>query len=211
MRNYELSDTYKILYDHIIHELLSIVCRADMGVCVRDREIPYIIGELFEKNKRLALNNMSGTRLDRHKLASCICGAIVEAKPLMSFKNRRIRHNVNEIIALYAGLNVLKFYMIYSSIHNLDLSLKLQKYIVEYLKDNFKIIFPTSNENICDTQDYQTNLLNSLFWTHHRCDKTNIECFYFDIWAYSKIFYHLEVYNKDYFNQCLQRCTLINQ
>ena len=64
--------------------------------------------------------------------------------------------------------------------------------------------FPDYNENICDEQKYEANLLNSLYWTHQKCHITSSECFCYDIWAYLKIYYHLELYNKTRFEAFLQ-------
>ena len=72
---------------------------------------------------------------------------------------------------------------------------------LEYLKENFEMSFPSLNQNVCDTQTYQKNLQNALYWTHSVCGPIRRECFRYDIWAYSKIFYHLELYNKEHFQR----------
>ncbi len=95
MKNYKLSDTYKILYDYIIGDLLSQIFEKDHRYCIRNKEIPFLIGEKFEAYKNNALKYMPGTRLDKHKLASCICGAIIEVKPLAGFNGIEISKNTN--------------------------------------------------------------------------------------------------------------------
>lgn len=75
MKSYQPSDTYKLLFNHIIGELLEQICSQSQNYCVQNDKIPFLIGEKFEEYKSRALKNMSGKRLDRHKLASCICGA----------------------------------------------------------------------------------------------------------------------------------------
>ncbi len=209
MKNYELSDTYKFLYDYILGHLISQVCR-NTNFCVRNKRIPYIIGQKFERFRQSSLKNMSGKRLDRHKLASCICGAVIEAKPLVGFNHKKIPGNTNEVLALYAGLTVIKYYMVYDATNKLNTSDNIRKNISNNLLEIFKINFPSADENICDTQDYQTNLINSLYWTHYKCDRVQIECFHFDVWAYSKIFYHLELYNKENFRRCFDTCNQTN-
>ena len=203
MTNYRPSETYKRLYDYIIEDLLIQICNSDMGYCVRfdahSEPIPYIIGEKFEDYKNKALNNMSGERLDRHKLASCICGAVIEAKPLDNVKGRKIKKNANEILALAVGLNVIKFFMIYDLLKD-----KEDSYYREartYLKEHFDMQFPSLNDNICDTQEYRKNMGNALFWSHHICEMLKKECFHFDIWAYAKLFYHLELYNRPFISE----------
>ena len=147
---------------------------------------------------------MTKDRLDRHKLASCICGAIVDSKPLVGFNGAKIPKNANEVLALYVGLTVIKFYMMYSSIFSLNLTTDSKSRMLKYLRENFNMNFPDFNENICDEQEYKKNLINSLYWTHHNCSIINSECFCYDIWAYSKIYYHLELYNKPYFDSFLE-------
>lgn len=108
MTNQNLSSTYKFLYDFIINDLLSQICKV-IRFCVRSENIPFIIGENFEKYRECAIKKMSKDRLDRHKLASCICGAIIESKPLVGFNGAIIAKNANEALALYVGLSVIKF------------------------------------------------------------------------------------------------------
>lgn len=42
---------------------------------------------------------------------------------------------------------------------------------------------------------------NALFWSHHMCEMLKKECFHFDIWAYAKLFYHLELYNRPFISE----------
>lgn len=204
MKNYIISDTYKDLYDYVIGRLLSEICQSNKNICVRSQEIPYIIGEKFDEYKIKTTKNMIGTRLDRHKLASCICGAIIEAKPLVGFNGANIRKNANEIFALYVGLYVIKYFMIYADVENQCIPNELKETFVEYLRENFDMKFPDFKEKICDEQDYLDNLVNSLYWSHQECKISNSECFRYDIWAYSKIYYHLEIYNRNSFENVLQ-------
>ena len=187
------SDTYRRIYDEIIGDLISQILSNKKNYCVRDRHTPYEIGEKFEEYKTRARGNMSGDRLDRHKLSSCVCGAIVKAKPLIG---NNIAPNANEILGLQAGLSVLKDYMTYDFLRKLNISNKELENARKYLRENFSIVFPDIDENICDIQIYQKNLTNSLVWSHHKCKYKQAECFHYDIWAYSTIFYHLEIYNK---------------
>ena len=76
--------------------------------------------------------------------------------------------------------------------------------VLKQLKENFKMKFPSIDENICDTRNYKDNLYNSLFWSHHKCEITQKECFHYDIWAYAKVFYHLELYNIQNLNEAYQ-------
>ena len=201
MNRYNPSTTYKYLYDYIIGDLLSQICCSGSRFCVKNENIPYIIGQKFDQYRDRALKNMSGTRLDRHKLASCICGAIIEAQPLEGYQGAKIAKNANEMLALFVGINVIKFYMMYDLLHDLDTLAVDRHKALEYLKENFEMSFPSLNQNVCDTQTYQKNLQNALYWTHSVCGPIRRECFRYDIWAYSKIFYHLELYNKEHFQR----------
>lgn len=147
---------------------------------------------------------MSKDRLDRHKLASCICGAVIDAKPLIGYNGAKIPKNSNEALALYVGLSVIKFYMMHSFICELDLTQKTEEKTLKYLREKYNMRLPGSDEQICDEQAYQTNLINSLYWTHRHCKITNQKCFSYDTWAYSKIFYHIELYNRPYFEKFIQ-------
>lgn len=212
MSNEIPSDTYRLLYYQVIDELLAMICNQNQAYCVKYKIgqdiMPIAIWKKFETYKEIASQKMSGHRLDRHKLASCICAAIIEVKPLEGFNGAAIQKNANEIFALYVGLNVIKFYMMYDLTK--EMSSQKRNAVIRYLKEKFEIKFPTLNENICDTQEYRKNLFNALYWSHHYCDIKANECFHYDIWAYSKIFYHLELYNEEHLKNAYNtyKCSL---
>ena len=189
MENDHLTDTYKLLYEYIMVDLLAGVCNAKSKYCVRSHGVPYELGKTYETYINRAKAKLDKKRLDRHKLASCFCGAIIETKPLTGYQNAVIPKIANEYVALYAGMAVVKFYMIN------DLA---DKEAYPYLKDHFEIKLPPSDQNVCDTQEYVKNLGNALYWSNSECNQTRTECFSFDIWAYATIFYHLELYNKPF-------------
>lgn len=203
MKSNKVSDTYKLLYHEIIEELFWQICNANINYCIKskveDKEIPIAISDKFEEYKDKAVRNMSGKgRLDRHKLASCICGALIEISPLVGFQGAVIKKSANELLALHVGLNVIKAYMIYDFLSKLSVSQEEKKKTHRYLQENFDLQFPG---NICDTQKYDVNLVNALYWSHFKCYYKKDECFGYDIWAYSKIFYHLELFNQEYLKQ----------
>lgn len=196
------SRTYKLLYYDIIEELFYHICSSNINYCVQckiEGDKPAIaIWKKFEAYKAKALENMAGSRLDRHKLASCICGAIIEAKPLTGFGGATILKNANDIFALYVGLTVLKYYMTNNLTKHLkDTDPGLQIKANRYLRDTYSMKLPSMAENICDTQGYEKNLSYALYRTHEKCPSIGRECFHYDIWAYAKIFYHLEMYNRE--------------
>lgn len=204
------SDTYKILYNHIISQILFQICNGNKKYCVRYKInndiLPFAIWKKFNEYEDKALLKMQGTRLDRHKLASCLCGAIIEIKPLAPFNNAKIPKNANEILALHIGLNVIKAFMIYDVISNLSLKPEEFYKLYDYMKAKFEMKLPDLDQKICDTQNYEKNIVNALYWSHEICNITKKECFRYDIWGYSKIFYHLELFNKPHFDKCYRKC-----
>lgn len=206
MKNTQPSDTYKKLYNYIIADLLLQICIKNHNYCVKyyiGKDIlPIAIWKKFEEYECQASNKMSGSRLDRHKLASCICGAIIETRPLSGLNGFKIPKDANEILALYAGLGVIKAFMMDEVLEKISTDIKDEVRL--YLKNNYELHFPSIDDNICDTQEYQKNLINALLWSHFNCTDSNKECYRYDIWAYSKIFYHLEMHNKSIFDKFLQ-------
>lgn len=199
------SDTYKKLYYEIIDELFAQICQSNINYCIKDKEndmpMPIAIWNKYEEYKANALKNMSGARLDRHKLAFCMCGAIIEIKPLCGFNGAVIVKRANELLALYVGLNMIKAYMIYDFCNKLNIQLQEKQQVNHYIKEHFDMQFP---QNICDTQKYKDNFANALYWSHQNCSYKRAECFNYDIWAYAKLFYHLELYNFCYLEQAYQ-------
>lgn len=199
------SDTYKLLYRNIVEDLLLQICDAQNNHCC----VKYWIGEdvfhialwkKYEEYRNRALKNMSSARLDRHKLASCICGAIVEVKPLTGLGGASIAKNANEMLGLYAGLGVLKYYMVYDLLGGQG-DATVEEDAKRYLMDHYEVKFPG---NIRDLNTYQDNMFNALYWSHCSCNYKQGECFCYDIWAYAKIFYHLELYNQEYLKNTYQ-------
>lgn len=196
LENQPLSKTYMCLYNGIIGELLSEITRRNERYAISDRTVKFKIGRKIDEYEKTAKEKMSSERLDRHKLASCICGSIIEIKPLVrSKKDIPIKKRANEELALCVGSEVIKFFMIKDLLNKANLSEKEEYVARMYLKDHYEMQFPT--HNVRDRIEYKESLLNSLLWSHFECNTYKKECFPFDIWAYSIIFYHLEVYNQE--------------
>ncbi len=197
MKNNKPSDTYKRLYHDIIEEIICVICNSNINYTVPyeiDGDVlPIALWKKFEEYKEKALENMAGARLDRHKLASCICGAVLELKPLIGYNGAQILRDANEKLALFVGLGVIKSYMMYDLAKDKD-QLSEFKYFKNDLKKLFEIKFP---DPVCDTQEYRKNLTNALYRTRKKCDIVGRSCLHYDIWIYAKIFYHLELHNKN--------------
>lgn len=189
------SNTYKILFNDIIAEFLSQIFKKFPQYCLRSRSIPYELERKYEEYKSKAAKYMTHSKLDRHKLASCICGAIIEIQPISCLSNTKVPVGVNEILALYVALGIIKYFMMFDVLTGIPTYAARQRCKI-YLKNNFELKLPSIDENICDTQEYSQNLTNALLWTHNYCEQINDTCFHYDIWAYSKIFYHIESQNK---------------
>lgn len=206
MKNDQLSDTYKKLYNLVISDILFQICSSSDMYCVKytvDGDIlPIAIWKKFQQYEETASTNMSGTRLDRHKLASCICGAIIQVRPIVGCDGTEIPKKVNELLALSIGLNVIKAFMMFELLDSLPLEHNTD--VKKYLKTKFNMQLPSVEENICDIQEYRKNIVNALYRSHRKCNITQNECFRYDIWAYAKIFYHLEIYNQEHLRKCYQ-------
>ena len=163
MKSRQPSGTYKKLYNNIIADLIFQICNAnhDLGArtIIRGDILPVALWKKIETYEAVALENMSGKRLDRHKLASCICGAIIEIKPIVNLKRNDIRKNVNEILALYTALNVIKAFMIYDLIG--EKTDRGSDELRQHLRSSFDMKLPSMDENICDTQDYRKNIIGA--------------------------------------------------
>lgn len=211
MKDNHPSDTFIKLYNDIIVELLSQVCNK-LDYCIEPQIngnfLPTAMWKVYQKYETEALNNMSSDRLDRHKLASCICGTIIKLRPVVSINETSGYKSVNEYVALYVALSVIKAFMMEDVVRENEKSIitpEIKNEIKTYIKNNFSMSLPPLDKNIRDAQSYEKNMINALYWCHRICPtiKTK-ECFQYDIWAYSKIFYHLEIYNKPFLEKCWQ-------
>lgn len=207
MINTKPSMPFRNMYRNTVDELIHEACSASLNYSVKPQingKSTYItIWEEYEKYRNQMLQNVKSKRLDRHKIASCLCGAVLEVQPLTECKNKKIKKNANEILALHSGIAVIKYFMIYEYINKLSLSNDEKIKMRDYLKENFFIQFPHSKENICDIQEYSKNIVNALFWSRFTCELLNKQCFKYEPWAYATIFYHIEAYNKQSFLKVL--------
>lgn len=208
MNETQPSDTFVKLYNYIIVDLLVQICNSNPNYCVKEKinneNLPNALWKIYKKYETETSENMLGSRLDRHKLASCICGAITELQPIVGLNHVKNSQSVNELLALHTALNVIKCFMMEEIFENSNDPIEIKNEINVYLKKNFELRLPHLEDNICDSQEYQKNIINALFWCHRTCHTFSRKCFRYDIWAYSKIFYHLELYNKPLFYKCIQ-------
>lgn len=204
MKSYQPSETYRRLHCDIIEELAEQICTQCENYYMRyitgSEKTAIVMEKKFDEYKKRTSLNLSSNRLDRHKLASCICGTIIEVRPLEGRKGTETKKAANEMLALYSALSVVKIYMIDDLAKKLGIPQEENGGAVSYMYENFEMLLPPLEENIRDVQNYERNLLNALYWSHSECKRFKTECFQYDVWAYAKIFYHLERYNKKYFD-----------
>lgn len=200
MDNYIQSSTFNKLFKEILADYLDHIFTRFPNYCI-DRTMKYNLYKKFDDNRKIAISHMDSPKLDRHKLASCMCGAIIEVQPIRLLSNRQFcPPRANEMFGLFSGLGIVKDFMIYDVLDNIS-SFKERQSIKLYLKDNFHVLLPTLDDKICDTQEYAENLYNSLLWTHSQCNYKASECYHYDIWSYATIFYHIESLNRDRLNE----------
>lgn len=198
------SKTFIYLYNEIIGETLHEITSKINQYTVRNKTVKFELARKVAEHEKKAKKKMLSERLDRHKLASCICASIIEIKPLVrSERDIPITERANEELALFVGTEVIKLFMIKDLLEEEKLSAEEEDEARMYLKDYFEMHFPS--RNVRDMIEYKESLLNSLLWSHFECSTYKKECFPFDVWAYSIIFYHLEVYNQEALKQVFEK------
>ena len=201
MNDIQICARYKTIYDHIIGELLEEVKIKgyDIKGEVEELRIP-ICRKIWDYEKKTKDKMKHGSKeedkvLDRHKLVACLCAAIIEARPIKA----NIRY-VNEMLATTVSLGYLRYKMIILMIDEKRCPSEKEDKMREYLRDNYILGYP---DNLSDEEDYRLNMYHDLTETYEQCrykEKSEPElenvCYHFDIFAYAKIFYHLERENR---------------
>lgn len=191
-KGYEVKKTaYKELADKTYHY----ICIAKKEMRGRKRDDEDILKE---------------TMLDRHKLAACLCAAIIEVKPLIKAngKSTGIDYKYcNETFAVLVCMEVLKKAMVYEmaeEIKDTQAALKFK----EKLYRDYRMQYPDYRYG--DKTDYLKNMCYDMGNTHELCEHKDGECYHFDIFAYAKIFYHLEKHNRDIICDMFQEYFIVS-
>lgn len=203
------SNTYKKIFQDILGSYLMRIFKEFPDYCLKSRQAPYDIGRKYDEYKNMADKCLQSSKLDRHKLASCACGAIIAIQPIRYLSKDSTVKGANEALALYVGLAVMRRFMMYDFVEKLPTWDERQK-VRSYLQSHFEVSLPELKDNIRDIQEYERNLCNALYWTYQKYDVQNPDPFQYDIWAYATIFYHLETYNKPKFDQVYKECCESN-
>lgn len=130
---------------------------------------------------KLATNEETDIRLDRHKVAACIAGAILSASPIEGPNIRqgssyKVSYFANETLALFAALGIVKSFIRSDKENVIELDLKTKEV---FLKRGFCFPKPTRD-------DYLHWLLFMLQ------ESTNIG---FNVLSFSNILYLLEIHS----------------
>jgi len=136
--------------------------------------------------------NVAGGTIDRHKQASCLCGAVFLSNIIVNTSGKK--HNANEILSMSMGLNLLKMYMIKDKF-GIWGDAEKKKICIE----GFSFTLPGIDQNTHDKKDYRENISITMRKSHHCIYDRKKICEKFDVWAYSKIFFHLDNYNIERF------------
>lgn len=195
MAQNSLSTTYKKLFHSIVASHIALILKNFPAYCLKSPQVPYDIGRKYEEYKSMADKCIKSPKLDRHKLASCVCGAIIAIQPIRHKYDNSIVNGANETFALYTGLAVMKQFMMYDILDK-QLTFAERQNVRNYLPSHFDILWPTLDDNICDVPEYEQNLRNALYWASKQYGIPHKEPFQYDVLAYATIFFHLELYNK---------------
>lgn len=204
-------DNHTFLWNNVIRQILYCISESGLNYCINDPQnvrhsINNEIDEYVKMTKMSMCKNeedINNIHIDRHKFASCVCGAIIKVRPIGKVGKQWVR-NTNEIVALHAGIIILQRNMIYDFINTLNISEEDKVPLTQFLNKNFKMRFPSTLENICEKQNYDEGLCSDLSRTYHYCDCKKGICFHYDVFAYSKIFYHIEMKNREQLNDLYQ-------
>ena len=143
--------------------------------------------------ERIFEKDIDETLLDRHKIASCICGAFLECPILdkTDLMNEIINNQtkvevyfyyVNEMVALYASTSYLSFFMVSENEDNIEL--------IKAIVRNFPMKVPTtrSKRGFWNSVVFNLSQIN---------DDEQIGIEHYDIYSYAMFFYWLEKYFLD--------------
>ncbi|MFG6393875.1 MAG: hypothetical protein K1W24_06780 [Lachnospiraceae bacterium] len=165
----------------------SLIKTNDLSKC--KKEIFNQYNELKQQYKDVIFGKGSERLLDRHKVASSICGAFLripvfnKTELIETLKRTRepveaYFYYVNELIAFYAGYKYLSFYMMYGRDY------KEKKIIIE----DFPVIPPTIRNST------HGGLSSILFNLSQIKDKRQIGIEKYDRYSYAMFFFMLENY-----------------
>ena len=204
-------DNHAYLWSDVIRKVLYCISEKGPNYRINDphnmrHSICNEIDEYVKMTKKAMCKegeDVNKINIDRHKFASCVCGAIIKARPIGKEGKQWVR-NANELVALQVSMLILQRNMIYDFIGTLNISDEDKVSMKQFLIDNFQMKFPSILENICEKQDYASGLCADLSRTYNDCEYKKGRCCHFDVFAYSRVFYYIEMYNRKRFNDVYQ-------
>jgi len=158
----------------------------NLELCKQNIYKQYII--LNNAYKENIFDQSEGSLLDRHKVASCICGAFLKvsvfnkAEMIKEIKKSHLKvfsyfYYVNEFVALYAANKFLSFFMVMDYKDDLE----KKRVIIEH--------FPKMPETTRCKTGFWTNVLFNLSQIK---DEQQIGLAHYDLYSYAMFFYMLE-------------------
>lgn len=145
---------------------------------------------LRNQMKHTVFKNVYPKVMDRHRIAACMCGAMLKnevfdtSKMVEHMKKTGVSFEAgfqyaNEVISLYSGYKVLSFFMMNDFKDNCD------------LREKIRVDFPV----FPDTRQVKTEFMNVLCFNLHQIkDARQIGINHYDPYAYAVIYFWLEEY-----------------
>lgn len=184
---YKIFDNEIVPFIRQIEDNNSLIKANDLNKC--KVEIYNKYNHIKQQYKNVIFGKNTQRLLDRHKIASSICGAFLcipvfnKTELMKNLKKTRVPveayfYYVNELVAFYAGYKYLSFYMIYGR----------SSKEIEVIIENFPIIPPTIKNNA------HGSLSSILFNLSQIKDKEQIGIEKYDKYSYAMFFFMLENY-----------------
>lgn len=172
-----------------INDNNSMIELKDLTKCKADIYDEYIALYSIYKNQIFGRDKDTGL-LDRHKVASCVCGAFLKVSVFNKTKlieyitNEKEKvevyfYYVNELVALFAAAKFLSFYMMTDN--------KGQIEVVRNIYENFPIMPPITKNK----RGYWSSVLFNLSQIK---DDNQIGLEHYDMYSYAMFFFLLEIY-----------------
>lgn len=167
----------------------SMIELKDLAKCKADIYAEYV--ELDSIYKEQIFGKDKDTELlDRHKVASCVCGAFLKVSVFnktnlieyITNEKKKVEvyfYYVNEMVALFAAAKFLSFYMMSDKKEQID--------VVRDIYKNFPIVPPITKNK----RGYWSSVLFNLSQIK---DDNQIGLEHYDIYSYAMFFFWLETY-----------------
>ena len=138
---------------------------------------------MYKTMYKKELEDTVDKKLDRHKLGSCLCGAIIQVQPFNTTGNSSSSYVAsrypNELLAFWCGLKLLKVFLV----DDYSLDLVQRGYVMRH--------YPELPVTTKDHRGYLACAVHSLADVRMRSSDTTA----YDFLGNSDRFFHIESYN----------------